>query len=410
MVRLNKSSIVKYVLLFYSILPAFAKISGLNLFYALYIPLLGVLHWTYWRRTISLYKTDIPFLLMFSIALIYIPISIFLYLSSLKSVLYGALMFLLPMTGYFFSRLIPINVFSKSIIFVGLIHAIFGILTYGFIQFPFSIQALIETIKKGTMAFRMSSVSGSLGLGALMLVSFAFSLIKLLQDKNKANIITALLLFFALIMTMQRSAWIGASFYFFLVFIYMHLNTKNIFSKKNIYLFFSVLLIVGIIISQYIDLNIRSFVISRIYSISGEELNPVSERSFMWLGGVENFLQVPSGLGLGTTGQAARVGNFTSSYHVVTDGDYFRILSELGIGALFFYLYLFTFIFIGFFNLRNMSIERFAAYLVVIGLSINMIGSNTTEFHFVNFLYWMSLGYLFNKILLGNNNAFIYNS
>jgi len=410
-IRLNKLIITRYILLFYSILPAFAKISGMNLFYAVYILLLGVLYWTYRRHYISLYKADTVFLLMFSIAIIYIPISIFiLHFASVTSVLFGTFMFFFPMVGYFFSRLIPINIFSKSVLFVGLVHAILGILMYGFIQFPTFIQEQIGVIKDGTMAFRMSSVSGSLGLGALMLVSFAFSLIKLLQDKNKVNIVTTLLLFFALIMTMQRSAWLGASLYFFLVFIYIYLNTKSVFSKKNMYLFIFVLFIAGTIILQHVDLNTFNFIISRINSINSGGLNPVDERSSMWLGGIENFMQVPSGIGLGTSGQAARVGEFVSSYHGIPDGDYFRILSELGIGALFFYFYLFTFIFIGFFNLRNMSIERFSVYLVTIGLSINMIGSNTTEFYFVNFLYWISLGYLFNKNLIKENSVFIYNS
>ena len=316
------------------------------------------------------------------------------------------------MTGYFFSRLININIFSQSVIFVGLIHATLGILMYGFIQFPTSIQGLIELIKDGTMAFRMSSVSGSLGLGALMLVSLAFALTMLLKNKNKnkMNMIVTLLLLFSLIMTMQRSAWLGASLYLFLVFIYIHLHTQTVLSKKNIYLFIFVLFGAGAIVLQYIDLNTFEFIISRISSIGGEGLNPVDERSSMWIAGIENFMQVPSGIGLGTSGQASRVGEFISSYHGIPDGDYFIILSELGIGALFFYFYLFTYIVIWFFNLRNMSIEKFSVYLAVIGLSVNMIGSNTTEFHFVNFLYWMSLGYLFDKNLAKENSAFIYNS
>lgn len=401
LIKLNKLIITKYVLLLYSILPAFAKISGINLFYAFYIPLLVVLYWTYRKHSMPIYKADTAFLLMFSITIIYIPISIFiLHSASFTSVFFGIFMFLLPMTGYFFSRLININIFSQSVIFVGLIHATLGILMYGFIQFPTSIQGLIELIKNGTMAFRMSSVSGSLGLGALMLVSLAFILTMLLKNKNKMNIIVALLLFFALIMTMQRSAWLGASLYLFLVFMYININTQTVLSKKNIYLFIFALFGAGAIVLQYIDLNTFEFIISRISSIGGGEgLNPVDERSSMWIAGIENFIQVPSGIGLGTSGQASRVGEFISSYHFIPDGDYFRILSELGIVALFFYFYLFTFIVICFFNLRNMSIEKFSVYLVVIGLSVNMIGSNTTEFHFVNFLYWMSLGYLFNKNL-----------
>lgn len=410
-IKLNKLIITKYVLLLYSILPAFSKISGMSLFYAFYIPLLVVLYWTYRRQSLLLYRTDTTFLLMFIIAIIYIPISIFiLHSASFTSVFFGIFMFLFPMTGYFFSRLININIFSQSVIFVGLIHATLGILMYGFIQFPTSIQGMIELIKDGTMAFRMSSVSGSLGLGALMLVSFSFALTMLLKNKNKMNIVITLLLLFSLIMTMQRSAWLGACLYLFLVFIYIHLNSKTVLLKQNVYLFMFVLFGAGAIVLKYMDLNTFEFIISRISSIGGEGFNPIDERSSMWIAGIENFMQVPSGIGLGTSGQAARVGEFASSYHGISDGDYFRILSELGIGALFFYFYLFTFIGILFFNLRNMSLEKISIYLVVIGLSVNMIGSNTTEFHFVNFLYWMSLGYLFDKNLTKENNAINYNS
>lgn len=408
-IKLNKLIITKYTLLLYSILPAFAKISEMSLFYAFYIPLLGILYWTYHKQQLLLYKADIPFLLMFSITVIYIPISIsILHTASFTSVFFSMIMFLLPMTGYFFSRLITINIFSKSVIFVGLIHAILGILMYGFIQFPTSIEGSIRLIKDGTMAFRMSSVSGSLGLGSLMLASLPFALTILLKKKNRVNIISTLLLFIALIFTMQRSAWLGASLYFLLVFIYININKNSVRSKKNIYLFVFVLFVIGISISHYIDLHTLKFIISRIGSLSGVGENPITERSSMWIAGIENFLQVPSGIGLGTSGQAARVSGFISNYHGVPDGDYFRILSELGIGALFFYSYLFASILIYFFKLQNMRIDRFSVYLVVVGLSINMIGSDTTEFYFVNFLYWSSLGYLFKKNIKKENNDFSY--
>jgi len=410
-IRLDKLYLTKYILLIYSILPAFTKIFGISLFNAFYIPLLALLYWIYRKQRMSLYRVDIPFLLMFSITIAYIPISIFiLHTASLTSVGFGIFMFLLPMTGYFLSRLININIFAQSVIFVGLVHAVLGILMYGFIQFPSSVQELIERIKYGTMAFRMSSVSGSLGLGALMLVSLPFALEMLLKNKTKINILFILLLLFALIMTMQRSAWLGFGLYIILIIIYIQLKANSKFAKRNIYLFLFALAGTVAVIPQFIDINTLEFISSRINSMLFTEnvFNPVAERNSMWLGGIQNFTQVPTGIGLGTTGQAARVGEFVSSFHFIPDGDYFRILSELGISALFFYLYLFSFILIWFLNLRNMSIERFSVYLVVFGLSINMIGSNTTEFHFVNFLYWMSLGYLFDKNLVRGNNAFIY--
>jgi O-antigen ligase len=391
-VVINKYYILTILLAIYSLLPAISKISGSPILYTFYIPILLLSYYVFRKSKLKLTSADIPFLIMFFIIILYIPVSLFiLHTASYTSILYGSIMFLIPMTGYFLSRIIPLNIFIKSVIIIGGMHSMLAILFYGFFPLPSFLTSIAYTITEGTMAFRMSSVSGSLGLAALMSVAFSFAMTRLFFIKSKSIIILALIFCIVIIMTMQRSAWLGASLSIILL-LYYTLRNRNII-KSNVYIFL-ILLLFGVIgLGSLIDLNTLDFLIERLDSLV--QGDAVSERSATWTGGINNFFNIPSGVGIGTLGQAARVGGLPSEYNRVLDGDYFRILSELGLVALVFYFVLFFRLFFRLFKVRKIAPDELAIYLALIVLSVNMLGSNTTEFYFINFIYWVCVGFLF---------------
>ncbi|MDI3501207.1 MAG: hypothetical protein PWP22_978 [Thermoanaerobacter sp.] len=149
-------------------------------------------------------------------------------------------------------------------------------------------------------------------------------------------------------------------------------------------------MIITSVLEYYIDFLLERFV----SLIKGEA---IEERSSLWRNGLNNFLSIPSGTGLGTVGQVRRILNLENDYLPVLDGDYFRILSETGIILIPFYIRFFIYLVLRGFYLYKMSINRLTVYLSLLGLSINMIGSNTTEFYFVNFIYWLMMGYFWDS-------------
>ncbi|WP_144241975.1 MULTISPECIES: hypothetical protein [Thermodesulfobacterium] len=310
--------------------------------------------------------------------------------------IFGVATFLIPMIGYFYSRIIPFNFVVISIVFVGFVHSLIAILLYGFFPLPSFLEDIRSILYEGVMAFRMSSVSGSLVLGALMTIVSVFVLNMVILRFKKEYIILLFIFYFVDIFTMQRSVWISLFIYNILILAYLAIN-QNIQSKKKLYLIFLliifpvlILMIITSVLEYYIDFLLERFV----SLIKGEA---IEERSSLWRNGLNNFLSIPSGTGLGTVGQVRRILNLENDYLPVLDGDYFRILSETGIILIPFYIRFFIYLVLRGFYLYKMSINRLTVYLSLLGLSINMIGSNTTEFYFVNFIYWLMMGYFWDS-------------
>lgn len=393
-----------FIFFIYSIVPAIVKISGDKFFFISYIFLLAFL-FLYYRKRIYLNKKDLPFLFLFIYILFYIPISVFvIHTDSLAGVALGLIMYVFPMVGYFFSKIINLKNLKNILIFIAIIHIFYAIATYGFFHYGSTIDYYINEIKKGTMAFRLSSVSGSLGLASFLIITAPLSMYNLLKKYSIYNLFTTMTIYIAMILTMQRSAWISAFLFLFLYFIYL-LNKKNILIKYSNFLF--IFFILAIVVLLYIPSDFIKFLLMRLSSIAGDSANPIRERSLQWLGGLYNFMSVPSGIGIGTVGQSARyLGH--SEYNLVFDGDYFRILSEVGLVSLFFYSCVFIKIIFKIINLYKQNLESLTLLLIVLGLSINMIGSDTTEFYFVNFLYWLFVGYFFNDTIKVRGNGYFY--
>ncbi|AIH04368.1 hypothetical protein [Thermodesulfobacterium commune] len=396
-IKINKIYILSLLLTFYSLLPGVAKVTGNSLYYSFYIPIIFFIYLIFRKNKLYLSHMDIPFLISFFLLILYIPISVFILKTvSLEVTIFGVATFLIPMIGYFYSRIIPFNFVVISIVFVGFVHSLIAILLYGFFPLPSFLEDIRSILYEGVMAFRMSSVSGSLVLGALMTIVSVFVLNMVILRFKKEYIILLFIFYFVDIFTMQRSVWISLFIYNILILAYLAIN-QNIQSKKKLYLIFLliifpvlILMIITSVLEYYIDFLLERFV----SLIKGEA---IEERSSLWRNGLNNFLSIPSGTGLGTVGQVRRILNLENDYLPVLDGDYFRILSETGIILIPFYIRFFIYLVLRGFYLYKMSINRLTVYLSLLGLSINMIGSNTTEFYFVNFIYWLMMGYFWDS-------------
>ena len=401
---MQKKIFLFIIFFIYSIIPAVVKILGNKNIFISYVFLLIIL-FLYYKKRVYLNKKDLPFLLFLFYIILYIPISLFVtHTDSFIGVTLGIIMYVIPMSGYFFSKIIDFESFKNVLIYIAIIHVLYAIATYGLFHYGSTIDYYINEIKKGSMVFRLSSVSGSLGLASLLIITIPLSLYNLLRKYNIINLLTLLLMFIASVLTMQRSAWISVFLYLFLISVYSLKRKQLLIKYSNTLLILSLLLI---IVFSYFFSDMIGFILMRLSSIQSINANPIAERSLQWLGGIYNFISVPSGIGIGTVGQSARYLN-NGEYNLVFDGDYFRILSEVGLVALFFYTWLFCSIFIKILTLYKLSLKSFTLLLVVLGLSINMIGSDTTEFYFINFLYWMFIGYFFNTVNLRKINANIY--
>ena len=370
------------LLLIYSLLPGFAKIFNTQELFLLNLPIILILIFKN-KNKLYLKKTDLLFLFFF----IYIILNtIFIFFSPFtnRTGLYmGIFMYLIPFVGFFYSRLLEFDIFCKIIIRIILVHCFIGILMYPAFGFGKLFENIFQKLHDGVFYGRMSSVSGSLGLGNLLLVGFIISYHLYNESRFLLILIT-----FCLLLTLQRSAWLGVLFTIILSTI---LNYKNIGIKK-VFNSFLLLCLLLISINNLGENSDYDFLFSR-FSEFGQ--SAASERSEMWIGGINNFFIFPYGAGIGQVGQISARYAFNPNLYSVPDGDFIRIISETGIVGLFFYFFIFLLIIFSLFFLKSNKSKNVIIISIMIGYVIQMIGSNITEFYFTNFLYWIFIGYFF---------------
>ena len=386
--KLNRNN--KYFILFlmYSLLPGIYKIVDNQLMMLGSIPIIFFLLYDN-RKMIKYYKHDMLFLFLFFYILLQTICWFFFPTTNKIGLAMGLYMNILPMLGYFIAKTIKFETFSKILLKVILVHCILGIILY----LPFGITnksiPIVNILTEGVAFGRMASVSGSLGFGNLLMIGFILSFF---TDKRYLLLMSICLLF-----SLQRSAWLGGFFAIFLYLIYLikQFEVTKIFSFSIILVFLFVSFIV--ISDKYINIDL-SFAMSRFESIN----DATSERKNQWENGIENFLAYPLGVGSGQAGQfAARYNEAQSIFKAIPDGDYFRSLSEYGIMAAIFFIFVIISYIISIISISFKSKKDIAIIALIGGELIQMIGSNVSEFYFTNFIYWMIFGYYFTFI--GNN-------
>lgn len=388
---IENTSIIKEVIYFtlfllYSLLPGIYKVLGNQMIMLFSIPIvLTLLYLT--KKSYRPLKIDTIFIVFFCYVILQSALWICSPWVNKIGVLMGIYLNIFPMLGFFISRGIELKVFKNIILNIVSVHCILGILLYPFFRIVDAGSPMVKSLTEGVAYGRMAGISGSLIFGNLMLIGF---IISFFTKKTYLPLIT-----FCLIFNAQRSVWLAASFSI-LVYLFFLLKKSNlkIFLIYIFSIFTSVML--GItLISNYIEFDLE-FMMSRLDSI-GEAS---SEREEQWMSGIQNFVSYPLGTGVGQVGHiASRFKEANSVYKEVPDGDYFRILSEYGIVGGFFYIFIIISVFISFILIKKN--DRIVVLALVIGILIQMVGSNISEFYFANFIYWLIFGYYFSFL---NNN------
>jgi O-antigen ligase len=385
----------------YSLLPGIAKFLGLRALFLLNLPIiLFVLFRTFKLEKIKYF--DVPFIIFFIFVILYIPLSFFYPLNSVEAIFYGIYTFLIPTLGYFVAKAFSMENIFKILIKICFFHAIIGVVFYPHFFIENYLSQIIDPILDGSAYLRMSSVSGSLGFSPLMLIGFNVLLVYNFNPQSeyiKSNLLYLIIFLICLILSLQRSAWLGAIISVLLVLIRQILKLKFNFFKIFLILlplifFFSVTIL--LLNSDLLDVPQIDFFSERKESFTGA----ADERSEMWASGFRNFINFPLGVGLGQIGLVPTFIDSKNYYSGVTDGDYIKILSETGFISILFFAFLFLSLFYTLLNIHKISNRLFALLLIIVGFSIQMIGTNISELYFVNYTYWLFLGSFFHSFRL----------
>lgn len=372
------------LLLLYSLVSGIYKIVDNQILMLLNVPIVLFLLRSNCATTtnnISLfYKYDLFFLLYIFYLLFLEVVVLFNVKTNVYGLLIGLFLDFFPVIGFIYSRKIKFESFVQILLIIAFVHLFIGILLYP----PFSIYLTLGPIAEifvDQMLFgRMSSVSGSLAFGNLMMYG---CIISFFYNKKLLPF-----LLFGLIFSSQRSSW-GGFLLCILLYVYQNIRTGK---YKSILFLLIALLLVGLCVCVVflifdIDLSFIEYRFSRLTEAG-------DERSIQWLHGLENFVNNPIGTGFGQVGHVAVRYTKDDAYYWVADGDYFRIISEHGIGGGLFYLVFLFFFFLIFCS--KLKSKKECTIISLIGASfIQMIGSNIHEFYFNNFILWILVGYFF---------------
>lgn len=373
------------LLLLYSMISGIYKIVDNQALMALNIPIVLLLLRKSNVKSILFQKYDIFFLFYIFYLLFLTVVSLLYSKTNINGVFIGLFLDIFPIVGFVCSRKMEFKFFLKILLIIAFFHLLIGILLYPPFGIYTSLGSVAELFVDQMLFGRMSSVSGSLAFGNLMMygciIAFFYNR-KLLP-----------FLLFGLIFSSQRSSWIGFLLCV-LLFTYQNViagNRKNIFLSIGVFLLLSIS-IYFVFLTFDIDLSFIEYRFSRL-SEAG------NERTGQWLDGIRNFIDNPIGTGVGQVGHVAARYTKDATYRWVADGDYFRIISEYGIGGLFFYLPFFFFFLCLFFS-KLKTKEEYTIVSLIGASFIQMIGSNIHEFYFNNFILWMIVGYFW--ILVNN--------
>jgi len=383
----NNQKVVFALLLIYSLLPGIVKLFDIKEIFLLNVPILIYLAFD---ARVNIYPVVIISAAYIAFSLLQSIIMMAFGASEVASTLTSFYMYLLPFVGIISLRRFDVIDMFKLVAWIAFIHALIGIFIFGFIELPSWLGEVSARLREGVFPFRMASVSGSIGFGILCTMGLICSTYLARRPQGSFFMVISLILFFSIILSQQRSAWIVA-----ILFLVWHFS-QSIF--KNLPFLILILVTASILILnlQSIDPEIGNFFIDRVTSSIGADgdSNIVSERSHMWATSFNNFISNPIGLGLGQGGYIAQTLGVNLNI-VVTDGDYFRIMQESGMAGLLYYISIIFLITKSFLTEKNTEFK----YLLWIPISslIQMIGSNLTEFYFTNYMFWIFIGAALNK-------------
>lgn len=227
---------------------------------------------------------------------------------------------------------------------------------------------------------RLTSIfANATSVGTISAVSIP--LIFMFYNKYKFNFIyfLGLLSLFLLgaFLSMQRSAWVASVFALIISYIIFMLYKEKKFKTNVKLLIFVVIVVIIMYVIPLEQGNVMSFALERFYSIFNTD---VTKR---WIYGISVFEQYPFGIGIGRAGHKA----IQFGFRGIPDGNYFRIISELGI------LGILTFLLLSMESLINSFKYNPYLFVAICIYLIQAVASNIIDFAYTGSIFWFIIGY-----------------
>lgn len=284
-----------------------------------------------------------------------------------------------------------IKIILKPLLISNLVLVSIGLYFY-YIKPGIYVNYLIKSITNyqnlGGAGYRLMSYIGSMEMGTICVISF-FLVLFLKDEYAKYMQLFMLLVFtFALALTMQRSAWVAFIIAILIDIVYILVIKKNILALLGVA--FSVpasTLLANFIVSKVTPNSQLYWIIFRIQMLD----SAVSERTNQWDSSLQIFKDNFFGIGLGN------LGHKSTSLIKVTDGNYLRILGELGFFGMLNFILLLLFSLV-----RSLKINIYL-FIIILVYIIQAIGTNVFDLYYVSHIYWVITGYVFNAKILKKN-------
>jgi len=272
------------------------------------------------------------------------------------------------------------NIILSNIIIISVGLLLYFLLPDFFINFLYQFAESTFSLTYYKLYPRLMSIfANATSVGTISAVSIP--LIFMFYNKYKFNFIyfLGLLSLFLLgaFLSMQRSAWIASFFALIISYIIFILYQEKKFKTNVKLLIFVVIVVIIMYVIPLKQGNVMSFAVERFYSIFNTD---VTKR---WIYGISVFEQYPFGIGIGRAGHKAIQFDFRG----VPDGNYFRIISELGILGILTFLLISTESLINSFKYNPYLFVAICVYLV------QAVASNIIDFAYTGSIFWFIIGY-----------------
>lgn len=208
--------------------------------------------------------------------------------------------------------------------------------------------------------------------------TFSFVLIYYFEPKTHLKYFMLITVVIGVIMTLSRGAWVSLSMSILLIVLkeFLRLNYRLL-----LFSIFSAILIVVIFLSFNQQLSIIADLSSRVESLGSS----IGERSDQWERIIDQINHYPGGFGLGLTSHKS-----VGFDYIVPDGNYFRILGDIGfLGSLFFLLFFFYALFQSF-------IKSYPLFIILVAFFFQAIGTNVFDLYYAGYYFWLFMGITYN--------------
>ncbi|WP_300705004.1 O-antigen ligase family protein [Bacteroides sp.] len=239
----------------------------------------------------------------------------------------------------------------------------------------------------GTSPRLVSYLGDSMSIGVICSSSFILS-ISLLSGKKRC--ILALIFCIGCIMSMQRGAWISMTASTLLyVFVFSKIKIFSFKINRRVAFVLSAVLITAIYLiykiqTSWSDEFLFFDILTRRFDRIG---GAASERTNQWISIIDAAMHNWGGLGIGTMSHKGVNFGFPIT---CPDGNYFRILGDIG------FIGLLCFLFLNFLALLHLyKLRQWSVLCVIIIYLMQAIGTNVFDLFYSSFIYWFFIGVSF---------------